>query len=225
MNKKIYAKTMNPEWFDYRMYEDDIAENIIIDGGRDFASINEDKLCDIRKLINAYEGWDYEYYYHNSIKDCVNDYLKKNNGKKLSPKELHIVKKALESDYRYHSEYEEEVAIACLSIIYGEEYDSFGIRGCCQGDYAKVYAPKNTSRKYIDYIEAIYFNTGIEVMVHDENNRVRNANDISGWTFYTDAWNDDDIKEEVANQCGCKVTQVVLFKFNGYSKVECYEKC
>ena len=38
----IYAKTCNPEHFDYRMYEDDIPENFHIDGGRDFGFINGD---------------------------------------------------------------------------------------------------------------------------------------------------------------------------------------
>lgn len=222
----VYAKIRNPEWFDYRVYECDIDENIIIDGGKEFASINDEYLVRIKKMIDDYNCYDYDYYYEGSIKAYLYDMLpKKENSKRYSPKEIHDIKVKLDSNYRYYSDYEEEVILKCLSIITGNAYGSYSIRGCSQGDYAKVYAPTSTSTKYLDYIEAIYFNTGNEIEIHDEDSEVNDANDIYGWTYYTTEWNEDDIKEEIASKCGCDKKDVVLYKFTGYSRVENYEKC
>ena len=222
----VYAKTRNPEWFDYRVYEDDIEKNMIIDGGRDYCDINGDYLNKIKKMIGEYDCYEYEFYYHNSIKEFLMDMLpKKVNGKKYSPKEIHEIKTLLDSSYRYYSDYEQSIIIACLSIIYGEEYEIFDLKGCCQGEWVHLYAPKSTSQKVVDYIEAIYFGTGTEVEVHDEDTEVNDVNDICGYWFYTTSYNEDDIKQEIAEQCGCDVSEVVLFKFTGYHKVEDYEKC
>lgn len=222
---KIYAKTCSPEWFDYRMYEDDIPENFHIDGGRDYGNINGEYLESIQKIIDGFDSWDYEYYYHNSIKDLLTDYMpKKVNGKKLSPKEMNVIKVALSkyNDYR-KSDYEENVRIVILSIIYGEPYKAFSIRGCCQGEYAQVFAPANTDQSLIDYIEAIYFATGTEVIVHDEDNEPNDAREISGYSFYTDKYSPEDIKQIIAKDNGCNVEDVVLYVFDGYYNTPKYQ--
>ena len=222
----VYAKIRNPESFDYRVYEDDINDNMIIDGGRDFNDINGEKLKAIKKMIDEYNCYDYDYYYQGSILAYLRDMLpKKENGKKITPKQAHDIKVLLDSNYRYYSDYEEGIIIACLSIIYGEEYESFDLKGCCQGEWAKLYAPATTSQKMVDYIEAIYFATGSEIEVHDSDEPVKDASDIYGWTFYTSEWNEDTIKDEIAKECGVKKEDVVLYKFTGYSKSEVYEKC
>ena len=223
---KIYAKTCNPEYFDYRMYEDEIPENFHIDGGEDYGFINGDYLNKIEKIIDEFDSWDYDYYYHNSIKDLLLDYMpKKVNGKKLSPKEMHRIKVALSSynDYRYHSDYVENARITILSIIYGEPYKTFKIRGCCQGDYAEVYAPSNTKQSLIDYIEAIYFATGTEVIVHDELNEPSDASEISGYSFYTDKYSPEDIKQIIAEEHHCSIEDVVLYVFDGYYHMPKYQ--
>ena len=222
----VYAKIRNPEWFDYRIYEDDIQDNMMIDGGRDFSDINGEKLKAIKKMIDEYRCYDYEFYYQDSILAYLRDMLpKKVNGKAITPKQAHDIKVLLDSNYRYYSDYEESIIIACLSIIYGEEYESFDLKGCCQGEWVKMYAPATTSQKMVDYIEALYFATGSEIEVHDSSDPVNDASDIYGWTFYTSEYNEDTIKEEIAKECGVSKEDVVLYKFTGYSRVECYEKC
>ena len=71
----IYAKTLNPEAFDYRVYDirEDDGNDVIIDGGRDFTNIDQKGyLIAIKKAISSYNSWDFDYYYHNSIMEKSN---------------------------------------------------------------------------------------------------------------------------------------------------------
>lgn len=220
----VYAKILNPESYYWDWYIQDIDSKFIIDGGKEFKGVNTDLLAAIKKMIDDYDCWDYQHYYASSIKDYLKDMLpKKENGKQLSPKEMHTIKELLEKDYNRYSEYIEDIVIECLSIIKGIKYQAFEIRGCCQGDYATLYSPKNTDRKVIDYIEAVYFGTGYEIMVNDECDDVESADDIVGWTFYTAEYNTENIRKEIAFNCSCKPEEVVLYEFVGYSRTEKYE--
>ena len=81
MKRKIYAKTLNPEWFDYQVYKYDVEDNdnVIIDGGREYQGLNTDDLEVIDRLYNDYDSWDWErclkVYYDNSITKYLNDML------------------------------------------------------------------------------------------------------------------------------------------------------
>lgn len=215
----IYAKTLNPESFDYRVYDirEDEGNEVIIDGGRDFESIDQhDYLKKVKKLISGYSSWDFDYYYKGSIMDFLKDYLpKKENGKKLSPKEAHNIKTSIECWYKDLLE-EEDVICDCLSIITGKIYKHTGLRGCCQGDYVEAYYPvKENIRKYLDYVEAWFFGTGTEILVYDGDLTPESADDIEdGWTFYTASWNTEDIKEEIRSRSGASEdVKVVLYKY------------
>ena len=121
--KKIYAKTLNPEFFDYRIYDirEDEGNEVIIKGGRDFCDIdNNGELKAITGLIRDYNSYSYAYYYEGSIKAYVKDMLyplKKDNGKDFSGRELHRIKKSLEEDD------EDEVITTILSVLHGKPYD------------------------------------------------------------------------------------------------------
>lgn len=219
--EKIYATTLNPESFDYRVYDisEDDGNTVIIDGGRDYNDIdNTGYLAKIKKLIKEYSDYELEVYHNNSIMDLLNYYLpKKENGKRLSPKEASIIKKALET------ERDTDIICDCLSIITGKIYLMRGLRGCCQGDYVEAYYPvEDGIQKYLNWIEAWFFGTGTEVMVHEEENEPKSAEEVSGWTFYTDSWKTEDLKAEIKAQCGYKDTddvEVVLWLYKSSYRV------
>lgn len=220
--KTVYARTLNPESFDYRVY--DIREyecnEVIIDGGRHFESIDQkDYLKSIKKLISCYNSWDFDYYYKGSIMDFLRDYLpKKENGKKLSPKEAHNIKMSIEN-WTSNDLAEEDVICDCLSIITGKIYRSRDIRGYCQGDYAMAYYPvRNGIMNYVDWVEAWFFGTGIEVEIHDEDNEPTCAEEVCGYTFYTANWKTEDIIAEIKEQCGYKAEDEVEVKLWLYDK-------
>lgn len=228
---KIYARTLNPEDFDYRVYdirEDDYNE-VYIDGLKDYCDIdNKDYLAKIKQLTKEYGGWDYEYYYRNSIKDFLNDMLpKKENGKKLSPKEMHDIKETLDmynnANCNYDSYYSNCV-LTILTIITGKEYRVRRLLGCCQGDVVVAYYPETCSNAYIDFIEAWYFGTGTEIEI-DETGReaINSPDDIEGFTFYTASWKTEDLKKEIKRELGLKgddeSIEVVLWKYKDSYRV------
>lgn len=205
MKKTIYAKTLNPESFDYRVYdirEDDYNE-VIIDGGRDFCNIdNKGYLTKIKKMISEYSDYELEVYHNNSIMNFLNYYLpKKENGKRLSPKEMAFLKQGLDN-----SQYaNEEIICDCLSVITGKIWKHKGLRGCCQGDYVDAYYPvEDGITEYLDWIEAWFFGTGIEIMIHDEDNEPKDAEEVTGYTFYTASWRVEDLKKEIRDYVGAK---------------------
>lgn len=194
----IYAKTLNPEDFDYRVYEGaiDEDEDIIIDGGRDFCGVNNDVLKTINRLYDDYDTFDFESclkrYYGGSIMRYFKDML---GIKNLTTKQAHEIKEGLEAN-------KSSTYVACLSVIKGKPYEQFVLRGCCQGDVVYLYAPAIISQEYVDYIEAWYFGTGTEVEVSEED--ANSPDEVEGWTFYTANWKAEDIKKEIKNHCGYK---------------------
>ena len=210
----IYAKTLNPEDFDYRMYdisEDDYNEVFIL-GGRDYCDIdNKGYLSDIKKLINDYNGW--SYYGYNNWSNYFNDMLpNKENGKALSPKEVHNIMLALDENDK------NKIICLCLSIITGKQYRHKGPRGCCQGDYVDAYYPNTVSQAYIDFVEAWFFGTGTEVIIHDCDNIPQSAMDIEGFSFYTATYGIDNLKREIKRECGYKDDDEVDVKLWLYDK-------
>ena len=192
---KIYAKQCDPELFDYRIYEGNVSEDIIVEGNRDYPGFNDGDLKAIKEFINNYNCYDYEVYYDGKIKDYAYDYLpQKDNGKHLSPSELHQLKQSLDDMD------DEETILLCLSIIKGKKYRTACIRGYCQGEWCKVYCPVDTTDKEIDYLEAIYFATGVEIEIDDSDKEdIQNEDEIEGFTYLSTKWNADDIKEEIAS--------------------------
>ena len=141
---------------------------------------------------------------------------KKENGKRLSPKEAHAIKQALDA------EKDVDTICDCLSIITGKIYLMRGLRGCCQGDYIEAYYPvEDGIQKYLNWIEAWYFGTGTEVMVHEEDNIPNSAEEVCGWTFYTDSWKIEDIKEDIKKECGYKDedVEIVLWLYKSSYRV------
>ena len=232
MKEKIYAKTLNPEFFDYRVYDirEDDGNKVIIDGGRDFNDIDKNgELKVIKKAIDNYGGYEYEFYYHNSIKDYLNDYLyplKKENEKQFSPLELHKINIALE-DAQFNDIDVRDAIATILSIIHGEPYTHSGLRGYCQGDYVEAYYPTSTSQKEIDYVEAWFFGTGTEIVIHDSDTIPESEDDIDGYSILSTAWSDDGLKKDIRETVGCDDdVEIILWKWTGSHQVtvDHYEK-
>ena len=177
---------------------------------KEFEKIESDKIFNIR---------DYEVFYHNSIKEFLEQMLpKKESGKPLAPCEVKYIKEALDSDDT------ERIILACLRIITGQQYTCSGIYGSCQGDYATAYYPDTKwYHKYINWVEAWYFGTGTEIQVNENTDEeVKEPEDIEGWTFYTASWRTSDLIREVREQFGYapddKQVKVVLWCWDGYEQ-------
>lgn len=226
--KTIYAKTLNPEAYDYRVYdirEDDYNE-VIIDGGREFSDIDQNGyLKAIKKTISGYNSWDFEYYYHNSIMDYLKDYLpKKENGKRLSPKEAHDIKMSIECWNNDKLSYE-DVICDLLWLVTGNLWKSKKLHGCCQGEVVTAYYPADIGMtSYLEWVEAWFFGTGTEVEIHDEDNEPTCAEDVTGYTFYTASWKTEDIIAEIKTYFNEDVeVKLWLFKDTKTISIDEYE--
>lgn len=208
--KTIFAKTLNPECFDYRVYDirEDEGNEIYVDGGKEFIDVDiNDNLKHIKKLINEYSDYVLDVYYDKSIMELLRDYL----GKKVSPKQAHDIKLALEN------ERDVIITITCLNALTGKIYRCRHIKGIMQSEWALAYYPVD-EEKQVEYVECWYFGTGTEVEVHEDENEVNDESDISGWTFYTSSWKVEDIKREIKEYCGYKdddEVNVVLYQYSG----------
>ena len=201
MKKTIYAKTLNPEYYDFRLYEEDAKSNedIILVSNRNNPGFNEDLIREITYFADSYKGFDYEYCYHNDFEEYVNDMLP--SAKKLASKELKEIKKVLDSyNQKGYSTWLNEVIQVCLSAIKGKKYEKTILKGYCQGDWTECWYPIDTPHEDIEFIEAWYYGTGTEILVHDEENEVHSPEDIEGFTFYTSSWKEEDLKNEIIKQ-------------------------
>ena len=231
----IYAKTMNPEFYDYRMFDirEDDGNEVLIDGGSEFSDVDKNgELASIKRFITEFSEYDLEVYYSNSIKEYIKDMLPaKDNKKDFSPKELQVILQAIESDgydkRRYDSNYMYNAITTILSIIHCKQYACRQLRGCMQREWVEAFYPEDTSEEYLYWVEAWYFGTGTEVMIHDSEDKVSGAEDVSGYCVYLTGWNDKMLKEQIRESCGYKgnnkSVKVVLWKWDGYTRTDKYE--
>ena len=216
----IYAKTLNPEGFDFKAYEEEFDEVLI--KGRDYA-LNERHIEMIKYAKEDYDnGYTEAYYGNGNFRAWCDSVLpSKKDGTTYTEEEAKRIRDALKSRMAYA-----DFTALCLGIARGEEYEMTKIRGSVQREWANMYHPKSYSEKTVEYLEALFFNTGTEVMVDDGEEEHDNVDDICGSTFYcTHDWNADAIKSEIARNEGCKPEEVRLFLFKGYRRVEDYELC
>ena len=115
-------------------------------------------------------------------------------------------------EYKYRNE---DVIVALLKALTGEEYDSREIHGCCQGDWNRVYYPVSMGDDFVEWFETAYFNEGSEWVVEDEDDRIK---------LYSCEWNEDKTKEDLADQYGVSVDECEFYKFNGWSREPDYKK-
>lgn len=205
--KKIYAKQI--ECYDTTIYCDDdaIFNNLCVcfKEYNHFSGFNFQVIEKIFKDIFNYSEYDLTYYYKNNLASLIIDNLKAY--KKLSLKKAIEIAQALKNNMSFDG-----FACCVLSRLYDSEYKVTRLYGCCQGDIAiAYYDSKLIDRKMLDYIEAILFGTGTEIMIHDEKSTPSSADDISGYTFYTAAYNSDEIKKEIAQYENCNVDDIVLY--------------
>ena len=215
-----YAKVLSPESTDNMVYLDTFMEcsDIIIYGGREFKGYNDDIISQIKKAYDEYDDYYYEIYYHNSIMAYLSDYLpKKDNGKRLSPKEAHDIEEMFKKDNLT------DIIIVCLSILKGRPYGVTKLYGCCQGDVVHCFYPDD-EKECIPYLNDLYWNLGSEIIVHDTDEPVNNADDIDGYCDYivhTDY--KLTLKEEVAKHLDTTPDNVTLYEFKHYIHVPVYE--
>lgn len=125
-----------------------------------------EKYTDACDLIRAYD-----YYYDPDDETYpIYDFIKDFAPGEYLPGALYRwekIKKALE--YSSYYGITPEAITQVLPAITGEKWVYYTLRGCCQGDIAHlIYKDGTIDENTLHYIEAVYFNTGIEICVIDD---------------------------------------------------------
>ena len=71
--------------------------------------------------------------------------------------------------------------------------------------------------------ETMYFNTGSEWIIHDEENTPEGPEDISGYSCYIVADTEEGIRKELAAVAGCAPSDIVMWAFDEFIRVAQYK--
>jgi hypothetical protein len=129
-------------------------------------------------------------------------------------------------DYRdFYTVKKYEVLCAGLEMLTGRRWDWCTLRGCSQSDWQYcMYPADDWTGEDLERLEAEYFNTGTEWIVHDEDTPPEEPEDVSGFSVYCTAWSDEGLKKEIADAAGGDPADVTLYKFSGWVRRAEYEE-
>lgn len=230
---KIYAKQVRPEYQESPFYlwgAADAYPGVMFDGNRHYNSHTTPEydaiITGLDELTNTldYNGnFLYGRWYEN-ITEAVRD---------LMPAPLHKPRYSTRNikEWRLiaHEWYEtkDQNALICraLQLVTGKEYEYITIRGTCQGDWQEILFPvEEYDRDALAILEADYFNTGTEWIIHDENSEPEGPEDISGYSLYCYGWNVDQIRQEIADAAGAAPEAVTMYEYAGVYTIPKYNK-
>lgn len=232
--KKYYCKQVNPEfaesWLFYEFtnaktkrrdieFNDEFyAENVILNGNKDYISVYPSKLESLSQNIEWFNS-DLQGYYgeQGNLTELANYYFKKANGKRWSKHELAEWRRVSDLTENYTKDNEEEAFLLALKLITGKKWRSICIRGCSQGDYQYGYASEEISQEDINYIEMCYFNTGAEYQIYEGYKHFKDEE--ADTSMYIDGYN---AKQTLAKMLGVKEKDLIVYDFDGYDKVPRY---
>ena len=225
----VYARQIKPEYQESPLYVFvEYPEKLIVYGNKQL------KGCTIPAFDSFMHDWDNAAWhvskvmegdktYFDTVTEVIEYYFPPIHKDGYSSRDVYRWKQVLQD---MESDCNDSYAICkALDLMTGDPYNCTEIHGSCQGDWQDVYYPvKLYNKKFIQNFEIEYFNLGSEWMIHDEDTEVTEAADVSGYSMYCYSWDDDGIKQEIADSVGCKPEEVKLFKYMGESHYSTYSE-
>lgn len=228
MSYKIFAKEVNPSytespfWADY----DERDCGTSYDGltilrcesrgvySYDWTRVKHTDLYD-RVLDNAEEAYeavvafadraDDSYWCRNykNLTECLTVMLQP--VRKFSTRDVSYLKKVFmnleDEDISDFEDRHDEIA-KVMTILSGEKYATASLIGYCQGDIVHcIYPVAEWSKDRLDALETEYWNGG-------KGYRITTEDDDEGFCVYFTQNSDDEIRKEIASECGCEPEEV-----------------
>lgn len=78
-------------------------------------------------------------------------------------------------------------------------------------------------REALAAFETMYFNTGSEWIIHDEENTPEGPEEVNGYSCYIVADTEEGIKKELAAVAGCAPSDIVMWAFDEFIRVPQYK--
>ena len=229
----IYAKQVSPEYQESPFFmwgAADAYPGVIFKGNRNFNSHTtpeydaiRDGLDDLTNCIDTDGKFIYGIWYDN-ITEAVNSTMPAPQHKaKYSTRDIKAWRD-IAAEW-YISTDENGLLCRALQLVTGKEYEYITIRGCSQGDWQEILFPVTEyDRDALSILEADYFNTGTEWIIHDENNDPEGPEEISGYSVYCYGWNVDQIRQEIAEAAGAAADAVTMYEYAGSYTLPKYNK-
>lgn len=222
----IYARQIAPEWQESPIFLDGMfPENIVVTGNRDYISrttAEYDRVLDTLESYAEVLESPREYGYKCATEAAI-DLLQPVKGK-FSTGNIHALKGYFSRYGTGSSRDDKEIIARVLSLVTGQPWQWSIIRGCCQGDWQEVFYPVNEwGREALAAFEVEYFNTGSEWIIHDEENAPEGPEDISGYSCYIVARTEEGIRKELAEMAGCVPSDLVMWAFEGFTRIPEYK--
>ncbi len=230
---KIYAKQVQPEYQESPYYlfgPDEIYTDVIFTGNRRYKGHTIPEYDEIRagldELTNCIDT-DGNFIYgiwHENMTEAVKSLMPAPQHKaRYSTRDIKAWRE-IASEW-YITTNENALICRALQLVTGKEYEYTTIRGCSQGDWQEILFPvEEYDRDALSILEADYFNTGTEWIIHDESNDPEGPEEISGYSVYCYGWNVDQIRQEIADAAGAAADAVTMYEYAGSYTLPKYNK-
>lgn len=223
----IYAKQVPPEYQESPLFwNDDV--NAEIFGNRDYKRITSelfDRLpAALEDLSCVWDNIRNGEYNAASWADELRDLVPPQGRPDYTREERRDAWPNLLKQYESSSSlYTNSIYCTALHLITGRAWDCCTLRGNCQGDWQYcIYPADDWDGASLERLEAEYFNTGSEWIVHDSPDAPDGPEDIDGFSVYCVGWNNDQIRQEIADAAGGQADEVQLYQFCGFRRVAEY---
>ena len=230
---KIYAKQISPEYQESPFFNwnpEDLYPGVIFKGNRHFNSHTTPEFDAIRDGLDGLtshidtDGNFIRGYWYENITEAVNDIMPAPLHKaRYSTREIKAWRE-IAAEW-YITTNENGLLCRALQLVTGKAYANATIRGCVQGDWQEILYPCDEyNGNAIESLEVDYFNMGTEWIIHDEENTPAGPEDISGYSLYCYGWNNDQIRQEIANAAGAAADAVTMYEYAGSYTLPKYNK-
>lgn len=217
MKKYVIKEIYNDDnYIYYESLKDDLIlnfnESIFIGGNSQLDSINYDLIRALRDDIYDYSSYTVEYYYKNNLAAYIIESLK--HFKRLSLKQALKIVALLK---KYTSNYDIDLfIIESLQAMFNTRFEKTVMRGYCQSDWIYCYYAIDEIQSYfIQYIEAVLFNTGKEVFISNDMYDIDNIDiddiDDGYYDYIVDDYDIDFKKERLASISGYDKNDIALY--------------
>lgn len=204
----IQARQVPPEYQD-PLIDFSIFSELILDGNRNYSSrttkaydsVNRGLLNDLEYIFYSEDITEKRYIILKSFPPIGRD--------DYSEDEIDKMLRILDCDNIIVSS-KEYITVSLLSIVSGIEYDYAIIHGSCQGEWQSIYYPKTWGDDFVEKFECEYFNEGSEWIIDDN------------YSCYLHSWDEDDMRQELAEITGESVDNIVMFFFDGWERTAKY---
>lgn len=221
---KIYARQVEPQYQRSPLF-DCFPENIVVCGNNHF---NEHTIDIFDRVVNTLKKWDLYYELENleeKIKEVIEFHLSPERKKHYTNDEIKTLYDFILNYNTCPGAKENSILCSILSIVDGAKWDYRVINGSRQSDWNYVYYRTNEwTEKSIREFEIMYFNKGTEWEIHDDEEIPETPEDVHGYFDYCTSWNIEGIKKEISKITGEKPENIILYAFDGYTKIAKYKE-